>query len=40
MHVLARDDISLNGLPEASLLEKSDLIHGLQLGFIAGGLLV
>ena len=37
MHVLARDDISLAVLPEASLLEKSDLIHGLQLGFIVGG---
>lgn len=37
MHVLARDDISLSGLPEASILEKSDLIHGLQLGFIVGG---
>ena len=37
MHVLARDDISLVGLPEASILEKSDLIHGLQLGFIVGG---
>lgn len=37
MHVLARDDISLKGLPEASLLEKSDLVHGLQLGFIVGG---
>jgi len=37
MHVLARDDISLTGLPEASILEKSDLIHGLQLGFIVGG---
>ena len=37
MHVLARDDISLVGLPEASLLEKSDLIHGLQLGFVLGG---
>ena len=37
MHVIARDDISLKGLPEASLLEKSDLIHGLQLGFIVGG---
>lgn len=37
MHVLARDDISLEDLPEASLLEKSDLIHGLQLGFIVGG---
>lgn len=37
MHVLARDDISLAGLPEASLLEKSDIIHGLQLGFVVGG---
>ena len=37
MHVLARDDISLNDLPEASILEKSDLIHGLQVGFIVGG---
>lgn len=37
MHVLARDDIPLHDLPEASLLEKSDLIHGLQLGFIVGG---
>lgn len=37
MHVLAKDDISLEGLPEASILEKSDLIHGLQLGFILGG---
>lgn len=37
MHVLARDDISLKGLPEASLLEKSDFIHGLQLGFVLGG---
>ena len=37
MHVLARDDISLTGLPEASLLEKSDIIHGLQLGFVVGG---
>lgn len=37
MHVLARDDISLTDLPEASLLEKSDIIHGLQLGFVVGG---
>ena len=37
MHVLAKDDISLKDLPEASLLEKSDLIHGLQLGFVVGG---
>lgn len=37
MHVLAKDDISLKDLPEASLLEKSDVIHGLQLGFVLGG---
>lgn len=37
MHVLARDDIDLADLPEASLFEKSDLIHGLQLGLVVGG---
>ena len=37
MHVLARDDINLGSLPEASIFEKSDLIHGLQLGLIVGG---
>jgi len=37
MHILAREDIPLTDLPEASIFEKTDLIHGLQLGFIIGG---
>ena len=37
MHVVARDGISLEGLPEASLLQKSDLVHGAQLGLVIGG---
>jgi len=37
MHVLARNDVDLEDLPEASLLQKSDLVHGAQLGFIIGG---
>lgn len=36
MHVIARDDIDLADLPEASLLQKSDLVHGAQLGAIIG----
>ncbi len=37
IHVLARDDIPLTDLPEASLLQKSDLIHGMESGLIVGG---
>jgi len=36
IHVLAREDVDLADLPEASLLQKSDLIHGAQLGAIIG----
>lgn len=38
MHVIARDDIDLTDLPEANLLQKSDLIHAIQLGIPTGGL--
>ena len=37
MHVIATEDTKLDGLPEASLLQKSDILHGAQLGFIIGG---
>jgi len=37
MHFMARDEISLKSLPKANLLQKSDLIHGLELGLIVGG---
>ena len=38
MHVVANDDVDLTGLPEASLLQKSDLVHAIQLGIPIGGL--
>ncbi|MDY6980616.1 MAG: DUF1269 domain-containing protein [Pseudomonadota bacterium] len=36
IHVLARSDVELDDLPEASLLQRSDLVHGAQLGAIVG----
>ena len=38
MHVVAKEDTPLNGLPEANLWQKSDVIHGAQLGLVIGGL--
>jgi hypothetical protein len=37
MHVMARRGSVLQDLPEAGLLQKSDIVHGAQLGFILGG---
>jgi len=36
IHVLARSNVDLADLPEASLLQRSDLVHGAQLGAIIG----
>ena len=36
MHVIARDG---NNLPQANLLQKTDLVHAMQLGGAIGGLL-
>ena len=38
IHVLARDDIALDDLPQATLLQRSDLVHGVELGLIVGGI--
>jgi len=38
MHVIAREDVDLNDLPEANLFQKSDLIHAVQTGTPIGGL--
>ena len=38
MHVIAREDVDLNDLPEANLFQKSDLIHAIQTGIPLGGL--
>lgn len=34
---LAKDGVSLNDLPEATMLQKSDELHGLALGLVVGG---
>jgi len=39
MHVIANESISLAGLPEAGLLQKSDVVHGFEMGMIIGGLI-
>jgi len=38
MHVIAREDVALDDLPAANLLQKSDLIHAIQLGIPTGGI--
>lgn len=37
LHVLAKDGTSLKDLHEASILQKSDVVHGAELGVITGG---
>lgn len=38
IHVLARDGTALDDLPEASLFQKSDFVHGVEQGLAIGGL--
>jgi hypothetical protein len=37
MHFLARRGMSLGELHEANALQKSDAVHGAELGFVIGG---
>ena len=37
IHVLARDGITLPGLHEASVLQKTDFVHGAETGLAVGG---
>ncbi len=37
MYFLAREGMALSDLPEATMLQKSDEIHGLALGLVVGG---
>jgi hypothetical protein len=39
MHFLAKRGTSLEGLHEASFLQKSDAVHGAQLGLVLGGVI-
>ena len=34
---LAKEGVALGDLPEATMLQKSDEIHGLALGLVVGG---
>ena len=38
IHCLGKRGESLGSLPEASYLQKSDLVHGAQIGMVVGGL--
>jgi len=38
IHVIARNDIPLEGLHQASALQKTELAHGLELGASVGGI--
>ena len=37
IHVLANHDVTLEQLPEASLLQRSDVVHALERGVALGG---
>ena len=37
IHVMAKDGIPLAGLHEASILQKSDFVHGAETGLAVGG---
>ena len=37
VHVMAKEGVSLGDLPEATMLQKSDAIHGVELGLVVGG---
>lgn len=38
IHVMAREGTELDDLPEASLLQKSDIVHGVETGLVIGGI--
>ncbi len=38
IHFVARDDIELGTLPSASVVQRSDLLHAMIIGLIAGGI--
>lgn len=37
IHILARDGTPMDGLPAANLLQRSDFLHGIEIGLAAGG---
>lgn len=39
IHFVAKEGTSMDGLHEASVLQKSDIVHGARIGLVLGGLL-
>jgi len=37
IHVMAKDGVSLAGMNEASILQKTDFVHGAETGLAVGG---
>lgn len=37
IHILAREGTSMEGLPAANLLQRSDVVHGIESGLALGG---
>lgn len=37
IHVMAKDGTDLDDLPEATLFQKSDIVHGIESGMVIGG---
>ena len=37
IHILAREGTPMDGLPSASLLQRSDFLHGVEMGLALGG---
>lgn len=37
IHVMARSGTTMNDLPEADIMQKSDLVYGLEKGLLIGG---
>jgi len=38
IHVMAKQGIDLGDLPEASIFQTSDIVHGVETGLVIGGL--
>ena len=37
IHVLAKDETALGDLPKAGILQRSDFVHGVEIGLAVGG---
>jgi len=38
IHVMAKDGVDLGDLPEATIFQTSDIVHGVETGMVIGGI--